>query len=66
MLYPLSYEGGDWRIPGRGSRRRGRVRGKLELNGFDHATLECQDIVKTRRFYEEILGIECIQTSSCR
>lgn len=28
-----------------------------------HGTLECADIRKTRRFYEEVLGLECLQTS---
>jgi catechol 2,3-dioxygenase-like lactoylglutathione lyase family enzyme len=32
----------------------------LRLN---HGTLHCQDIAKTRRFYEEVLGLDCIQTS---
>lgn len=30
---------------------------------MNHGTLHCQDIVKTRRFYEEVLGLDCIQTS---
>ena len=30
---------------------------------FGHGTLECVDIKKTRRFYEEVLGLEVIQTS---
>ena len=28
-----------------------------------HGTLECADIHKTRRFYEEVLGLEVVQTS---
>jgi catechol 2,3-dioxygenase-like lactoylglutathione lyase family enzyme len=28
-----------------------------------HGTLECVDIAKTRRFYEEVLGLEVLQTS---
>lgn len=28
-----------------------------------HGTLECVDIVKTRRFYEEVLGLKVLQTS---
>ena len=35
----------------------------LKMLRINHGTLHSQDIAKTRRFYEEILGIECIQTS---
>ena len=28
-----------------------------------HGTLECVDIARTRRFYEEVLGLEVLQTS---
>ena len=35
----------------------------LELGILTHGTLHCLDVVKTRRFYEEVLGIEVIQTS---
>lgn len=31
---------------------------------LSHGTLDCIDIVKTRRFYEEVLGLDIIQTSS--
>ncbi len=30
---------------------------------INHGTLSCRDIAKTRRFYEEVLGLECVQTS---
>jgi catechol 2,3-dioxygenase-like lactoylglutathione lyase family enzyme len=35
----------------------------LKTSRLGHGTLECNDIFKTRRFYEEVLGIECLQTS---
>jgi len=35
----------------------------LKTVRLGHGTLECIDIVKTRRFYEEVLGLEAIQTS---
>ena len=35
----------------------------LKTVRLGHGTLECADIVKTRRFYEEVLGLEVIQTS---
>ena len=35
----------------------------LKIVRLGHGTLECVDIVKTRRFYEEVLGLEVIQTS---
>jgi len=35
----------------------------LELGCLSHGTLLCQDIAKTRRFYEEVLGLDVIQTS---
>jgi len=35
----------------------------LNLQRISHGTLECNDLARTRRFYEEVLGIECIQTS---
>jgi len=28
---------------------------------LSHGTLECYDLVKTRRFYEEFLGLECVR-----
>ncbi|MBL0423011.1 VOC family protein [Ramlibacter sp. AW1] len=28
---------------------------------MSHGTLECYDMVRTRRFYEEFLGLECVR-----
>jgi catechol 2,3-dioxygenase-like lactoylglutathione lyase family enzyme len=35
----------------------------LKTARLGHGTLECVDLVKTRRFYEEVLGLEVIQAS---
>jgi catechol 2,3-dioxygenase-like lactoylglutathione lyase family enzyme len=35
----------------------------LQTLRLNHGTLHCQEIAKTRRFYEEVLGLDCIQTS---
>jgi catechol 2,3-dioxygenase-like lactoylglutathione lyase family enzyme len=35
----------------------------LNVTRIGHGTLECVDIAKTRRFYEEVLGFDVIQTS---
>jgi catechol 2,3-dioxygenase-like lactoylglutathione lyase family enzyme len=35
----------------------------LKTVRLGHGTLECVDLGKTRRFYEEVLGLEVIQTS---
>ena len=35
----------------------------LKLNFLSHGTLEAKDLTFTRRFYEEFLGFECVQTS---
>jgi len=35
----------------------------LETQRIGHGTLTCADIVATRRFYEEVLGLDVIQTS---
>jgi catechol 2,3-dioxygenase-like lactoylglutathione lyase family enzyme len=35
----------------------------LKTGILNHGTLHVRDIAKSRRFYEEVLGIECIQTS---
>jgi catechol 2,3-dioxygenase-like lactoylglutathione lyase family enzyme len=35
----------------------------LDIARLGHGTLECVDLVKTRRFYEEVLGLDVIQTS---
>ncbi|HUA25033.1 MAG TPA: VOC family protein [Steroidobacteraceae bacterium] len=36
----------------------------LNVGVLSHGTLHCLDIAKTRRFYEEVLGMEVIQTSA--
>lgn len=33
----------------------------LDLTLYSHATLECRDIARTRRFFEEFLGFETVQ-----
>ena len=35
----------------------------LTIGILNHGTLHVRDIAKSRRFFEEVLGIECIQTS---
>jgi len=35
----------------------------LTLNYVSHGTLESYDIDKSRKFYEEFLGLELVQTS---
>ena len=35
----------------------------LATRRLGHGTLECVDIFRTRRFYEEVLGLDVIQTS---
>jgi catechol 2,3-dioxygenase-like lactoylglutathione lyase family enzyme len=34
-----------------------------EIRRLGHGTLECVDLARTRRFYEEVLGLDVIQTS---
>jgi catechol 2,3-dioxygenase-like lactoylglutathione lyase family enzyme len=34
----------------------------LKTSRLGHGTLQCNDLAKTRRFYEEVLGIEVLQT----
>jgi catechol 2,3-dioxygenase-like lactoylglutathione lyase family enzyme len=36
----------------------------LKLKFLSHGTLECRDLAFTRRFYEEFLGFEVVQTSN--
>ena len=36
----------------------------LKLNLLSHGTLDCRDIDFSRRFYEEFLGLEVVQTSA--
>jgi len=35
----------------------------LKLNFLSHGTLESRDLVFSRRFYEEFLGLDVVQTS---
>ena len=35
----------------------------LKLNFLSHGTVECADLTESRRFYEEVLGLEVVQTS---
>jgi catechol-2,3-dioxygenase len=36
----------------------------LKLNFLSHGTLDCRDLGFTRKFYEEFLGLEVVQTSA--
>src|SRR6185437_13375828 len=36
---------------------------RLKLQFLSHGTLESKDLDKTRKFYEEFLGLEVVQTS---
>ncbi|NQV56048.1 MAG: VOC family protein, partial [Rhodospirillales bacterium] len=36
----------------------------LDLQFLSHGTVECENLDETRRFYEDVLGMECIQTSA--
>jgi catechol 2,3-dioxygenase-like lactoylglutathione lyase family enzyme len=47
-------------IANTGSARRKPV---LDLRFISHGTLECRDLQKTRRFYEDFLGFETVATS---
>ena len=40
-----------------------KIEPTLKLKFLSHGTLECRDLEFTRRFYEEFLGFEVIQTS---
>lgn len=35
----------------------------LKAKKLNHGTLGCTDLARTRKFYEEVLGLQCIQTS---
>ena len=41
-----------------------RVEPLLKLNFLSHGTVECNDMARARRFYEEVLGLEVVQTSA--
>ncbi|WNG20358.1 VOC family protein [Cystobacter fuscus] len=40
-----------------------KVEPTLKLKFYSHATLECRDIQRTRKFFEEFLGFETVQMS---
>ena len=40
-----------------------KAESRLKLNFLSHGTLEAKDLAFTRRFYEEFLGLEVVQTS---
>jgi hypothetical protein len=42
---------------------RGKAAAALKLNFLSHGTLESRDLAFSRRFYEEFLGLEVVQTS---
>lgn len=39
---------------------RAKVEPVVKTTRLSHGTLECADLVATRRFYEEFLGLECV------
>lgn len=41
-----------------------KVEPLLKLNFLSHGTVEVNDLERARRFYEEVLGLEIVQTSS--
>ena len=43
---------------------RPKVEPALNLNFLSHGTLECREIEWSRKFYEEFLGLEVVQTSA--
>ncbi len=40
-----------------------KIKPFLKTNYLSHGTVECHDLVAARRFYEEVLGFEVVQTS---
>lgn len=50
---------GDTAIPAHGE----KPTPALKLNFLSHGTLESRDLAFSRRFYEEFLGLEVVQTS---
>jgi catechol-2,3-dioxygenase len=42
----------------------GKVAPRLKLKFLSHGTLESKDLARSRRFYEEFLGLEVIRTSN--
>jgi catechol 2,3-dioxygenase-like lactoylglutathione lyase family enzyme len=45
------------------SAQSGKPTPALKLNFLSHGTLESRDLAFSRRFYEEFLGLEVVQTS---
>ena len=41
-----------------------KIKPLLKTNCLSHGTVECQDLAAARRFYEEVLGFEVVQTSN--
>ncbi len=41
-----------------------KVKPLLKTNCLSHGTVECHDLARARRFYEEVLGFEVVRTSS--
>ena len=46
-----------------GPAQRGKPAPALKLNFLSHGTLESRDLAFSRRFYEEFLGLDVVQTS---
>lgn len=40
-----------------------KIKPLLKTNCLSHGTVECHDLARARRFYEEVLGFEVVQTS---
>lgn len=40
-----------------------KPRPHLDLNFLSHGTMECSDLAKTRRLFEEVFGFEVVRTS---
>lgn len=40
------------------------VEGLVKTTMFSHGTMEVKDLAESRRFYEEFLGLECVQHAS--
>jgi catechol 2,3-dioxygenase-like lactoylglutathione lyase family enzyme len=43
--------------------RQQKIKPLLKTNCLSHGTVECHDLGSARRFYEEVLGFEVVQTS---
>ncbi len=41
-----------------------KIKPLLKTNHLSHGTVECHNLGRARRFYEEVLGFEVVQTSS--